>query len=105
MCTTKETRRESHQLVRPRKTAIRTAILAILQGGDHTAREIARALYDMGITQTDERNHASPRLTELVRAGKVRAVGKRPCQYTGRTVAVFAIAPEKIKPFVEGRTT
>ena len=42
-----------------------------------------------GWIPTSERNFASPRLTEMLYAGKVETDGKKTCQYTGVKVALF----------------
>lgn len=54
-----------------------------------TAKEIAVELYDLGITPSTERNYTAPRLTELEKMGYVKAIDKKKCQYTGKTVAVY----------------
>jgi len=54
-----------------------------------TAKEIAVELYEMGITNTTDRNVTAPRLTELEKRGIVRAVTKKKCEWTGKKVAVY----------------
>lgn len=54
-----------------------------------TAKELSVELYDLGFIQSTERNYTAPRLTELERLGCVKVVGKRKCEYTGKTVAVY----------------
>lgn len=54
-----------------------------------TAKELSVELYDLGFIQSTERNYTAPRLTELERMGCVKVVGKRKCEYTGKTVAVY----------------
>jgi hypothetical protein len=56
-----------------------------------TAREVAGELHRRGITSTDERNYAAPRLIELCDAGKVITTGKTICAHSGRSVAVWAV--------------
>jgi hypothetical protein len=86
-----ETRRDSFAAVKPDAAARRRVILEILAESDGmTAREVAGELHRRGITPTDERNYAAPRLTELYKAGKITATGKRKCPQTGRSVAVWA---------------
>lgn len=88
---TEETRRESYEAVLPTVTVRQNAVLEILQEwGDMTAQEIAYVLHWSGLTPSDDRNHAAPRLTELKQAGKVRTVGKKICSRTGRTVTVWS---------------
>jgi len=86
-----ETRRESYAAVKQDAAARRRVILEILAENENgmTAREIARELHRRGITPTDERNYAAPRLTELYQAGKITTTGKKPCPQTGRNVAVW----------------
>ncbi len=54
-----------------------------------TAKELAVELFDLGFTNTTERNYTAPRLTELEKMGYVKAIGKKKCDYTGKTVAVY----------------
>lgn len=54
-----------------------------------TAKEIAVELFDLGIIPSTERNYTAPRLTELEKKGIVKATGKKKCDYTGKTVAVY----------------
>lgn len=86
----KETRRASHQEITQSKKAMQQAVLDILQNGvAMTAREIAQAMHQRGITSTNERNHAAPRLTELLASGQVAVVGKKKCAQTGRMVSLW----------------
>ena len=62
-----------------------------------TAKELAVELFDLGFTNTTERNYTAPRLTELEKMGLVKVIDKRKCQYTGKTVAVYEITPEGIE--------
>ena len=90
----KETRRESYNAVLPRTAARQEDILSILQDGNMTAQEIADELHRRGITPTDERNFAAPRLTELKKAGRVNAVGKKKCYKTGRMVTIWSVGKD-----------
>ena len=54
-----------------------------------TAKELAVELFDLGFTNTTERNYTAPRLTELEKMGYVKTVDKKKCEYTGKTVAVY----------------
>lgn len=56
-----------------------------------TAREIAVRMKLKGFTPTDERNFSAPRLDEMCKSGLVEPVGKKKCEYTGKTVTVFAL--------------
>lgn len=90
-----ETRRESYEAAKRDAAARRRVILEILtEQVGMTAREVAGELHRRGITPTDERNFAAPRLTELKEAGKVEAVGKKICAHSGRNVTVWAARKE-----------
>lgn len=54
-----------------------------------TAKELAVELFELGFIPSTERNYTAPRLTELERMGYVRAIGKKKCEYTGKTVALY----------------
>lgn len=56
-----------------------------------TAKEIAVELFELGLIPSTERNYTAPRLTELEKIGKVKAIGKKKCKYTGKTVAVYEV--------------
>ena len=88
-----ETRLESYEAAKIDAAARRRVILEILEGhrGGMTAREVAGELHRQGITPTDERNFAAPRLTELYKDGKIAVTGKKICPQTGRNVAVWAV--------------
>jgi hypothetical protein len=89
---TQETRRESFEAAKPDAAIRRRVILEMLtENGGMTAREVSGELHRRGITPTDERNYAAPRLTELYKAGKIRTTGKKLCPQTGRNVAVWAV--------------
>lgn len=77
----RQTRRESYEAM-DRKTRKRE-ILAVLDGREMTAREIAKKL------GFHERNAAAPRLTELKKAGRVEPCGIRIDKTTGRSVTVW----------------
>lgn len=77
----RQTRRESYEAM-DRETRKRE-ILAVLDGREMTAREIAKKL------GFHERNAAAPRLTELKKAGRVEPCGVRIDETTGRSVTVW----------------
>lgn len=77
----RQTRRESYEAM-DRETRKRE-ILAVLDGREMTAREIA---WKLGF---HERNAAAPRLTELRKAGRVEPCGIRIDGTTGRPVTVW----------------
>lgn len=54
-----------------------------------TAKEIAVELFELGLIPSTERNYTAPRLTELEKMGFVKAIDKKKCQYTGKTVAIY----------------
>lgn len=56
-----------------------------------TAKQIAVKLYDKGLAPDSDRNHVSPRLTELMEKGIVEPIGKTLCEYTGRKVTVWRL--------------
>lgn len=91
--TTFETRGEANEKVDKKIRC--SQILEILEEkGSLTAKEIAVEMCKRGWIPTSERNFASPRLTEMLYAGKVETDGKKTCQYTGVKVAVFKIRKE-----------
>jgi len=95
MSITEETRRQSYQAVLLTLTERQENVLRILkQCGGMTAQEIAAELHRRGITPSDERNFAAPRLTELAAIGLVWTAGKKICGKTGRKVAVWSAVRE-----------
>lgn len=60
-----------------------------------TAKEIARVMYLKFYIPSEERNFTAPRLTELGRIGIVEPIGKKKCQWTGRTVTVWGLCNEE----------
>lgn len=92
---TKETRRESYEAIQPGSNQRQKIILEVLGDREMTANEIAEILYTKGYTPFYERNFAAPRLTELKAAGKVKTVGKRYCEKTGRMAAVWVRIQEE----------
>ena len=96
MSITNETRRDSHTAASRDAAARRRVILEILAEHENglTAREIAGELYRRGITPSDERNFAAPRLTELYKDGKVKYTSKKQCPLTRRYVAVWTVKTE-----------
>ena len=86
-----ETRGESNTSVDRAKRYAQ--ILEILSSNNEplSAKEIAIQMYQNGYSYTDERNISAPRITELLKMGKVDCVGKKLCKYTGKKVGVFVI--------------
>lgn len=64
-------------------------VLEVLGDEILTAKEIAVRMYEKGYTNNDDRNNASPRLNELLNQDLVEIYGKKTCEYSGKTVAVF----------------
>ena len=56
-----------------------------------TAKQVAVMMMKKGFIPTSERNFAAPRLTEMSQKGVVEPIGKKKCNYTGKTVAVYAL--------------
>lgn len=84
--TTYDTRHEAHAKVDKQK---RYRQIHEVLTKPMTAKEIAVALYEHGYTPSTERNFTAPRLTELAKNGKVDIIGKKKCEYTGKTVSVY----------------
>ena len=86
-----ETRGESHESVDKSKRY--EQILEILSSNHKplTAKEISVLMYNKGYSYSDERNVSAPRITELLKMGKIDCVGKKICQYTGKKVGAFVI--------------
>lgn len=83
MSITEETRREGHEAIDKAKR--QAMILGCLHGRKMTARQIA---YELGFSDL---NAVKPRLTELRKAGRVKAVGKQKDPLTGVSVAVYEV--------------
>jgi len=86
---TRETRSESNEKVN--RQVRYKQILECLQDQPMTAKQVAVMMMNKGYIPTSERNFTAPRLTEMSESGLVEPVGKVKCEYTGRTVAVYAI--------------
>lgn len=87
--TTLDTRRESNENVDRKKRY--KQILECLGNDKMTAKEVAVEMFERGYIPSTERNFTAPRLTELCQNGQVEVVGKKKCQYTGKTVAVYEV--------------
>ena len=71
MLITEQTRNESYDELRKSLSNKQEAVMFILEnGGEMTAREVAKVMYELCITNTNERNNAQPRLNELVKIGR-----------------------------------
>jgi predicted ArsR family transcriptional regulator len=86
---TNQTRRESLARTGKKSGQRRAIILEILGDKEMTAHEIIEELLAGGHIVYYDPNFARPRLTELLKDGKIEAIRKVPCPKTGRTVAVY----------------
>lgn len=87
---THSTRGEAHEMVDKQKR-YRQILEVFAVRPELTAKEVAVWLWKRGDVPTPDRNYSAPRITELCQEGVLEPVGKKKCQYTGRTVAVFAV--------------
>jgi len=88
---TAETRAEAEALV-PRQVRY-GQIMAIMtaSGQPMTAKEVAVEMHRRGYVPEPDRNAAAPRLTEMSQIGLVEPTGRKRCEYTGRSVAVYEV--------------
>lgn len=88
--TTLETRAEANETVDRQK---RYKQIKEIYGrfGELTAKECAVKMRQCGYSATDERNVSAPRINELCNNGVLEPVGRKKCEYTGKTVTVFAL--------------
>ena len=88
---TYETRNDSFEEIKPKRKVRYDEILDVLNMGDKewTAKEIAYVLYRLRIIPSNERNYTAPRLNELEKQGRVKVIGKKKCDWTGRNVAIY----------------
>lgn len=70
-------------------------IIEILKDREMTAKEIAVEMYNKGYSYSAERNISAPRLTELSQKGIVEPIGKKKCEYSGKSVAVYKLREEQ----------
>ena len=98
MSITEETRREAYDTVdkqiRYRQIIDCFETSSRNNNGEHmgmTAKEIAVMMCNKGYIPTSERNFTAPRLTEMNDKGIVAPIGKKKCNWTGRTVTVYAL--------------
>lgn len=87
---TLETRRESYDAIKPKRSDRRKLILEVLGSRQMTASELTEELLTKGYIKYYDRNFVAPRLTELKDAGIVETVGKRICKRTNKNVAIWA---------------
>ena len=86
-------RRESHQLIQPSLGKRYTDILNILsqQSDGITARYITNWFYRKNLIPDCDLNYVKPRLTELVKMGKIEVVGKQVDHRTGRHNSLYTL--------------
>jgi hypothetical protein len=89
---TNETKRESYESIQPllgqRQLEVYTVLRSYGPFGA-TANELATLMAVFGYFPKPERNFVHPRLNELVEMGRVEVAGKRKCNVSGRTCAVY----------------
>lgn len=54
-----------------------------------TAKELAVSMFNLNLVSSPERNSVHPRLNELVDINLVFVIGKKKCEYTNKTVAIY----------------
>ena len=95
--TTLQTRQISFEDIQDKKKKRYEQILDRLLTGTKTAKEIAVEMFELGMIPSTERNYTAPRLTELEKMGYVKAIGKKKCEWSGKTVAVYEITTAGIE--------
>jgi hypothetical protein len=63
-------------------------------GGEATANEVAKYLFDKGLLPHYNTNYTSPRMVELRSKGVLEIVGKRTDALSNRKVSIYKIAIE-----------
>lgn len=97
MNTTADTRRESHNAIKPLKEYRRALVLKILKGRRMTAEEVTAELLRIEAIPYFDRNFAAPRLTELSDMGKIEVVGKKLSKRTEKNIAIWSIVDREEK--------
>lgn len=85
---TRQTRQMSFDDIQD-KTKIRYIQILNRLDKPKTAKELAVELFELGFIPSTERNYTAPRLSELENMGLVKAIDKKKCEYTGKTVAIY----------------
>ncbi len=88
--TTSKTRAESLESVDKGKR-YKQIIEILIDEKVMTAKEIAVEMFNKGYIPSTERNYTSPRLTELSYKGVVEPIGRKKCEYTGKSVALYRL--------------
>ena len=86
---TMENRRESYDLIIPKRESRKDIILNYLTHQSLTASEIANQLKADGVITFAHRSYAAPRLTELEKEEKIFSRGYRFCEQTQRNEAIY----------------
>jgi len=86
---TMENRRESYDLIIPKRENRKDIILSYLKYRSMTASEIAEKLKADGVITFAHRSYAAPRLTELEKEEKIFSRGYRFCEQTQRNEAIY----------------
>ena len=92
---TLETRAEAEQAVNKMKR-YEQIIEVLREYGRLTAKEIAVRMYIREWIPDKDRNHVSPRLTEMMKDGRVEPVGKKYCEYTKKKVTCWSLVEEAV---------
>ena len=90
--TTKETRKESYDIVIESLGERQKAVYKTLKASFPkvaTAKDLAVLMFKSKLVGSPERNSTHPRLNELVEKGLIKVIGKKTCQYTDRRVAIY----------------
>ena len=88
--TTLETRHDSHETVDKQKRYAQI-LECFKTNPTMTAKECAVEMWKKGYIPTSERNFTAPRMTELSKGGIIEPIGKKKCDWTGKTVAVYGL--------------
>lgn len=88
---TLEARSESYELIDKQRRYKQIIRIMLDKNEPMTAKEISVEMYRRGLTPTSERNFSSPRITELLCDGKLEVVGKKKCEYSGKTVSMYEL--------------
>jgi hypothetical protein len=54
-----------------------------------TAKELSVSMFRNHLVPSPERNSVHPRLNELIAVGLISVIGKKKCEYTSRSVALY----------------
>lgn len=86
---TEETRRESHDIVKPTKSQRRAQILDVMGTDSLTVDEVIDRMLERGYLRFPDRNSVAPRLTEMEQDKILTVIGKRDSARSGRKIAVY----------------